>query len=187
MPVLKNPKHERFAREYAKTANGKQSYIAAGYSAKGAEVSASQLLRHPKVSARIAEISAKVTESVVKLEIGRRSNRVAALQERWLKMRQIIAERAEHRPTAKAPGGSTGLLCVTKKAVAGKVYDEFAFDAALVREMRGTEEQAARELGQWVEKQAKTDADGNNLPLMKLPDELLAQLIEAASAYTEKA
>jgi phage terminase small subunit len=51
-----NPKQEKFCQEYYKTSNATQSYISAGYSEKGAEVSASQLLRNPKVIARLDEL-----------------------------------------------------------------------------------------------------------------------------------
>lgn len=43
-----------FVTEYTKDFNGKQAAIRAGYSAKGAEVTASKLLRHPKVAAALA-------------------------------------------------------------------------------------------------------------------------------------
>jgi phage terminase small subunit len=44
-----NPRQLAFCNEYAKDCNATQAYIRAGYSAKGAEVSASQLLTNPKV------------------------------------------------------------------------------------------------------------------------------------------
>lgn len=56
------PRQRRFALEYLREPNGKQAAIAAGYSAKGAEVTASKLLRVPKVAAFIAERAAKVAQ-----------------------------------------------------------------------------------------------------------------------------
>ena len=46
-----NPNQKKFADEYIKTGNAKQSYINAGYKARGnrAEASASRLLRNVKV------------------------------------------------------------------------------------------------------------------------------------------
>lgn len=51
-----NAKQEAFAREYAVDRNGKQAAIRAGYSPKSAEVTASKLLRNPKVAALVAEL-----------------------------------------------------------------------------------------------------------------------------------
>ena len=47
-------KQARFVREYLVDLNGKQAAIRAGYSPRSAEVEASRLIRHPKVSAAIA-------------------------------------------------------------------------------------------------------------------------------------
>jgi len=67
MPTLRNPRHERFAREYMKRGNARQAYHAAGYEARmprdrskpaGIDVNASRLLKHPKVKARLSELQA---------------------------------------------------------------------------------------------------------------------------------
>ena len=52
-------RQERFCREYLIDGCGKRAYIRAGYAPKSAEVCASQLLRKPKVSARIEELRAE--------------------------------------------------------------------------------------------------------------------------------
>ena len=52
-------RQERFCREYVIDGCGKRAYIRAGFAPKSAEVCASQLLRKPKVSARIAELQAE--------------------------------------------------------------------------------------------------------------------------------
>ena len=52
-------RHERFCREYLIDGCGKRAYVRAGYAPKAAEVSASQLLRIPKVADRIAELGAE--------------------------------------------------------------------------------------------------------------------------------
>ena len=59
---LKNKKHELFCREYIVDHNATQAYKRAGYTGKGAEVSACKLLRNPNVSARVAELSAEACE-----------------------------------------------------------------------------------------------------------------------------
>jgi phage terminase small subunit len=53
------PKQQLFAREYLVDLNGTQAAIRAGYAARGAEVTASRLLRNPKVATAIAEAQAR--------------------------------------------------------------------------------------------------------------------------------
>lgn len=56
------PRQQRFAEEYLVDLNGKRAAIRAGYSPKGAEVTASKLLIVPKVAAAIAKAQAKRAE-----------------------------------------------------------------------------------------------------------------------------
>ena len=49
-------KHKAFCHEYIKDMNGTQAYIRAGYSEKGARVSASQLLSNPNIQEYLAEL-----------------------------------------------------------------------------------------------------------------------------------
>jgi hypothetical protein len=60
------------------------------------------------------------------------------------------------------PGGSTGLLhrVLQSTGPRGRPGEEFAVDVPLLRELRATEQQAAQELGQWMEK-GKQDLDGD--------------------------
>jgi phage terminase small subunit len=53
--MLENPQHQVFADEYLKDGNGTQAVIRAGYSDKGAAVTANRLLRNPKIQAYIAK------------------------------------------------------------------------------------------------------------------------------------
>lgn len=59
-----NPRQLKFVERYLATGNATQSYIDAGYKAKGhsAETSASELLRKPEVSAAVAEARRKANE-----------------------------------------------------------------------------------------------------------------------------
>ncbi len=59
-------RYERFAREYVIHHNGKRAAIAAGYSAKTAEVQASRLLRQAKVKALVDQFE---REAAARLEI----------------------------------------------------------------------------------------------------------------------
>lgn len=49
-------RHERFAQEYAIDQNAKQAAIRAGYSPHSAQVQGCQLLTHPRVKFRVAEL-----------------------------------------------------------------------------------------------------------------------------------
>lgn len=56
-------KQEKFCLEYAKSGNQRQAYLKAGYKCKNdasADASASQLLRNPKVKARLAELAEEI-------------------------------------------------------------------------------------------------------------------------------
>ena len=60
------PRRERFCREYLVDLNGSKASIRAGYAAGSAHVTASRLLRNPKVAARISELQA---ETAKRLEV----------------------------------------------------------------------------------------------------------------------
>lgn len=78
MPILTNPKHEKFAREYVKDYNGTQAAIRAGY-AKGnsAKVQGVRLLANATVADRVAELTGKhmkaadITAERVMQELGK--------------------------------------------------------------------------------------------------------------------
>jgi hypothetical protein len=58
--------------------------------------------------------------------------------------------------TVVPPGGRTGLVVRQLKQVgsgmSAKTVEEFAVDVGTIKEIRGLHEQAAKELGQWVDK-----------------------------------
>lgn len=59
MPALQNIRHERFARYWMRTGVAAQAYLKAGFNPttrNALDVSACQLLRRPKVQARIREL-----------------------------------------------------------------------------------------------------------------------------------
>lgn len=58
------PRQQRFVEEYLVDLNGKQAAIRAGYSRKGAEVTASKLLTVPKVAAEIAKGRQEISKRV---------------------------------------------------------------------------------------------------------------------------
>lgn len=119
--------------------------------------------QHPEFRERVEAHVAEFEAATLRYEISKRRRRVAALDDRWHRMARVIEARAEAMAD-EAPGTDTGLLVRQIKVVgAGKsqqTIEEYVVDAALLRELRATEEQAAKELGQWADKHEHTGADG---------------------------
>lgn len=118
--------------------------------------------RHSGFEQRVAEHHAAWRAAIRAEGIANRQNRINALNDRWERMQRIIEERAADTVSGMIvdeigeehviPGWSTGLLVRQEKPHG----TEFAVDTGLLRELRAHEEQAAKELGQWVEKQEET-------------------------------
>lgn len=107
----------------------------------------------PEFQARVEELTATYRKAVRSRGIAVVERRVDSLNDRWDRLRRIIRERAKAPEMQDVPGGKTGLLVRTQKGLgAGEsfmVVEEFALDAALLKELREHEKQAAQELGQW--------------------------------------
>ena len=153
---LKNPRWEKFANEFVKHGNATRAYKSAGYTGRGAEQSASALLRVPEVSSRVEEIKRVITERILRREICKRQARIDAAQDRWQRMMGVIVARAEDPDMRNAAGGDQGVLVRRLKMLGAgenaQLVEEFEFDAALMREIREIEKQVAIETGEWVEK-----------------------------------
>lgn len=108
----------------------------------------------PAFAARVEEHLDEFRDEVLRRGIAVRERRVKALNHRWNQMQALINARAE--AMADVPGGSTGLLAHDVKGIGKGAdferVDVYLFDAALLRELREHEKQAAQELGQWTEK-----------------------------------
>jgi transposase len=108
--------------------------------------------RKPEMAERIAELTAIYAEKALKEGLALRENRLAVLGEMHEKLLTIVQERAGDPMLASVPGGKTGLVVRATKVVGKQVYESFHTDTKLVKELRGVEEQIARELGQWQER-----------------------------------
>ncbi len=99
-----------------------------------------------------------------------RDNRLAALQDRHDRLRQVMIERGADPSMQIVPGGKTGLLCRTLKSVGSgpnsQIVEEFEIDETLLKEFREHEKQVAIELGQWQETAGPTT---NNLTVVLMP------------------
>ncbi|SRR5579885_2187212 len=114
----------------------------------------------PEFAARVAEIVSATRAAVQARGIAEKQNRLAALNDRWGRLQQIIRERGGDPAMATVPGGQTGLLVRELKAMGTgadmTLVEEFHLDAALLKEAREHEKQAAIELGQWTERKDVT-------------------------------
>lgn len=128
---------------------------------------------HPTFRDRVADHVAEQVKAMHRLEIAKKHKRVAILDRLHGKALDVIEYRAQRYSTQlgddpevvalsdakRVFGGSTpfeattGLL-VEKETVnnAGYRTTEWSFDAALVREIRALEDQAAEEMGQKVDR-----------------------------------
>jgi hypothetical protein len=101
-----------------------------------------------------------------RFEIGRRVNRLRALNDRWKRMQRVIDERGASPEMQSVAGGTTGLLVKTIKCVGSgddsQLIDQFEVDTGLLKEIREHEKQAAMELGQ-IEKPVNGLSVGVNI------------------------
>lgn len=104
----------------------------------------------PAFKFRVRQIVEATAKALLKDGIRLRETRLTNLQARVDKMLALIEARGVEMK-GEIAGGETGLLVRDYK---GKDCDVpvFKFDAALVKELREHEKQAAIELGQWTEK-----------------------------------
>ncbi len=167
-------KQARFVAVYIGPANGNATEAArlAGYRGNRTtlEVVGRENLGKPRIAAAIAEYRV-----AIKAEgIANKQNRIDRLNADWLRLQQVIAERAADPTMADVPGGTTGLLVRTVKALGhgadARIVEEYAVDTGLLRELRAHEEQAAKELGQWTEKRELTGKDGGAIVVRSEPD-----------------
>jgi len=134
----------------------------------------------PNFKADVADAVEQYRQEILTQGIANRVKRVAALDDRWNKLQQIITERGESDEFADAPGGTTGLLVKQVKSVGAglmsQIVEEYAVDTGLLAELRNHEKQAAQELGQWTDKVAPTDPSGQNEYVGLSADERAARL-----------
>lgn len=105
----------------------------------------------PEFKARVEAIVEKTRAAVEAEAIASKRNRIAALNDRWARMRRVVDERAADPDMADVPGGKTGLLVRTYRSIGSGPFaervEEYAVDIGLLKEFREHEEQAAREIG----------------------------------------
>jgi hypothetical protein len=166
MAMLKNSKHEKFCQLVAKGESLTAAYASAGYAFESARNNAPRLMAKDVIRNRVLELQERVSESLVAQSIAVKEARIRAVNDRWLKMQQVIEERAKDPGLQLVAGGKTGLLAHDQKSIGGgplaEKIDVYEVDTGLLKELREHEVQAAKELGQWIEKGELT---GNIGPL----------------------
>jgi hypothetical protein len=123
----------------------------------------------PEFVARVEEHRAEFREVVRRRGIARLDRRVAALNERWINLQEVIERRAADPAMQAVPGGSTGLL---RPGPMGT----FFVDVALLKALRDHEKQAAQELGQWGKPLSEEVAESRDSDMTD--DELEAAIVE---------
>lgn len=121
----------------------------------------------PEFAAKVEKIRTDAAAQLAAQGVRLKQNRINRLQARLDKMDALIEARgAKMAETQEIEGGETGLLVRDYK---GKDADRavYSFDAALVREMRDHEKQAAIELGEWTEK-SEVNNIGNAVPVINV-------------------
>lgn len=115
--------------------------------------------QHAEFTERITEHTAALQAASLRHAVAKRHKRLATLDRLHTKALGVIESRADDM-AGEAPGAETGLLVKSYKQIGqgpgAQMVTEYAVDTALMREIRAIEEQAAKELGQWEEKQAIT-------------------------------
>lgn len=121
----------------------------------------------PEFAGRIQELVDEFRQKVRLRGLAIIENRVDALNDRWLRLKRVVAERATSPEMQGVPGGATGLIVRQVKAVKvwearnegddlthctptreSRMVEEYAIDTGLLSELRHHEKQAASELGQ---------------------------------------
>lgn len=125
--------------------------------------------KHPDFIARVDGLIDDMRAAIRRRAISWVERRVDRLNDAWLRMQQVIAERAADPALASVPGGKTGLLCRNVKGVGRgddfQLIDVYEVDTGLLKELREHEKQAAQELGQWSEKTELSGPGGGPIPV----------------------
>jgi transposase-like protein len=111
--------------------------------------------RVPEFAARVEELTGAIKASLRRLAVSRPERRVDRLNRDWLRLQKVIEERAADPKMAGVPGGDTGLLTRDVKGVGSgegfRLVELYEVDAAILKELREIERQAAKEIGWGVD------------------------------------
>lgn len=141
--------------------------------------------KNKRFAERVAELNEIMCEQALKHGIARRETRVAVQHELQSKLLTVIAERAADAELQGVPGGKTGLVCKTVKGIGKgddfRVVEVFETDTPTVKALLALHEQAAKEMGQIVERHEVADVSANTF---KTDAELEAELVQILAKRT---
>lgn len=116
----------------------------------------------PEFAVEVERQKAAILSQALRLPIAKKHERLRVLNDLHQRQLALIRARSEQHPDV--PGADTGLIVGTLKQVKHiststddgtetwtEEHWEYQFDAALIREIRALEEQAAKETGDWTE------------------------------------
>lgn len=112
--------------------------------------------KKPGFAARVEEIKTAYSERALRHGLAKKERRVSVLNDLHDRMLRVIEERSQDEEYSEIPGGKTGLVTKNLKGI-GKgddfqVVEVYEVDTGTLKEIRATQEQVAKELGQWTEK-----------------------------------
>jgi hypothetical protein len=110
----------------------------------------------PEFRDEIVRQDAAILAKALRLPIAKKYRRLSVLNDLHEKALAVIdARQQEYADNPQAIGGQTGLIVKDIKAVGSgrdqEIVEVWGFDRSLVSEIRGLQEQAARETGDWSE------------------------------------
>lgn len=105
----------------------------------------------PEFKARLQEHVDEFRRSVMSRGVADKAKRLHRLNQDWCRLQRVIDERATNAPEDMI-GGSTGMVIRTEKPSKFGVVVEDSVDTGLLSELRAMEMQAAKELGQIIDK-----------------------------------
>lgn len=184
MALPLTPKQLKFIAAYLGSAHGNATEAARQADYSGNDHVLRQVGYENLTKPDIALVITKAHEAIAQQGIADKRNRINAYDERWKRLHQVIEARAVAH-NGDAPGAESGWLVRTYKQVGqgpmARLMEEWAVDTGLLSEMRALEQQAAREMGQWVDKIAPTNPTGDK-SYEHLSDDELDQRLRAVLA-----
>lgn len=118
---------------------------------------------------KLTELSLAVEARVEDYAIASKVNRIAALQDRWDRMKALLDARAKDSRYSDEPGYETGLMIHQLKAIGRgedfQLVNLYVTDAQLLAEMRATERAVAEELGSLPKQDITLNVQNNILQL----------------------
>ena len=180
MKALPNPKKEQAAQFVAE---GRYEYGEIAEKIGIDRVTLHRWRKDEKFAARVARLSLEFSEGAKARAIRRKDYRVNVLADLQNRLMAVIEARAADPSMAELPGGKTGLLVRKPLASGGMlVGEEIAVDTGMIRELRAVQEQAAKELGQLVDKHEQRVIRG----IEDLTDDELAAVVGQPSSGADQ-